>query len=310
MENWQGKQKSASFHGYIFNEIKNTLKKKIKERFSTKKEDKVDVLLEKENFIVANNIETYENWQKKTYVEKVDLLDALGGLTFNSPDILKAEYQNTTEKNNLEELDLYIDKKYDLLLRVLGVPTYKEQTKILYPKETTPIKLSLESDDKLDIEKNTQYSEHLYPEEIFSLSDDVVTYIKRESDGGRLILEPISLLKKHGINTLKDWYKKTTDEKREILKSNYFSGAKDYIEKKPWGMTNKEYEDYLDSSYLATIKRITSSLLSSNRYVNMYNFHHLNKEKIVNAEKDRIKKLKEEILTSFNDKQDNSLSDS
>ncbi len=220
------------------------------------------------NFIKTNNIESFEDWSKKSFTEKLYLVDNMGAETTSS------ELQF---KNNPEQATLSVDRDYDLMMRILNIPEYKEQSTLLYPSET--------KDPKGELYK---YIDHKYPEELFNIDKEVLRFIERDHPQyAESFSSAIDVLKSHGLKKTSDWYTKSSQEKKEILLNDCFMmGYKPEIAKKSILISAKKYEKLLDDAYFSNIDFMSEYLLGTNKVVYALNYAHDNKDEMIIREEE------------------------
>lgn len=227
-----------------------------------KKKSNLSSLEDKMTFIKENGIQNFEDWSKKTFKEKMDILVKLDVIPNNfnhfrknSESELTESFKKNFREDNEESLS-ELNRNFDFYMRMIKYPNYKEQSERLYP-----------DDNHI----------HKYPEELLDIDSEVLNFFKKDSsqagnkDDYSYILSPIDALKKGGIKDLSDWYKKTVDEKRKILMSGEFMGVDIEVKsgKIPLSiMYGKEkYNAYLDQCFLSTVYRASEVLRWKNQLV-------------------------------------------
>lgn len=283
--------------------------KKTEEGYSNSKKEVNDNLLikieDKALFVKENNIETFEDWSKKTFEEKISILIKLDAIPGNFDHFEDGYVENLKNKikedfnKNKENTTQELDRSYDFFMRVIQYPNYKEQSKLLYQKES---KNFAEDMDGSELKKFYEYSEHKYPEELLNLKPEVLECLQKEaendkrSDRFNYLLSPLESLKQNGVVKLSDWYNKSIDEKRKILSSSkYFMGGK-YAS----SMGNKiqsvlkfgkdKYNAYLDQCFYSTIHRSSEVLYWKNQTINQ----EINKEELLGIARKNLEKKAED----------------
>jgi hypothetical protein len=285
----------------------NFFKKSTENDFSTKKENKDNLLTnleDKLSFLKENNIENFEDWSQKTTEEKISFLIKLNAIPGNFNHFEDGYVENLKDKirgdlnKNKENTTKELDKDYDFFMRVIQYPSYEEQSKRLYPEESKNLADDM---DGSELKKFYEYSEHRYPEELLNLKPEVLESLKKEAENNKrtdefdYLLSPLESLKQNGVTKLSDWYNKSIDEKRKILSSSQHFMGGEHSSSMGSKIQNilkfgeDKYNNYLDQCFYSTIHRSPEVLYWKNQTINQ----EINKDKLLGIARRNLEKRAE-----------------